>query len=705
MRAFYRNKDTRPEKKNSPFFSPMVQPKLEVSNPGDEYEKEADKMADKVVSRSSSETNNFFQANNTPNTNLSAKKAIQEKPLAQSITPLVQKKEETPPTKKDEKELVQQKEEEDKLKKPIEGVQRKEEDEVQTKKEDEKEIVQQKKEDEDEKKKTIKGVQKKEKEDDKEIVQKKEEEDKKERSTEGVQKKKEDKIQTQKEEEKEKVQKKEDEEPKKEKEKDKVQSKLEDEKKEKKEIQKKAENKSSTSPKVESALTHNKGNGSPMPQNVKTEMESGFGADFSHVNIHTDSEAARMSNELGAQAFTNGNDVYFNKGKYNPTSQEGKFLLAHELTHTIQQQGAKNAINKYPEVECSDGQTIDRAKTVVWFEQDSTNLRTDSNINFLQLVLEIKNYLNLAGPKGVVLIHGYASEDGDASYNLNLSLQRALRIKSLLVINGIPEAQMIPFAHGENTEYKNLENNRRVEVSYYPAVTCMEFAPETIFGSITEIEYSDGRDINNNADHDLDKFTHKPEDRSPDIKIYDNLLGESLAYSDFYIGFYTGTFGVDTSDDDRLFDHFEYGSGSQIDFKTGSDMAREIGSTDAFTTFAVEFEKSVREYYNTHHTLKGFDCQAELIRTRPNYIGGTDSLFSWAVMGGYQRLEARIDLSDGDINITYRIFDHYGAGVSDAWSYLPGLSAMYYLQHYVRSSSSTYKPFIWSVRVNRINDL
>jgi len=69
-------------------------------------------------------------------------------------------------------------------------------------------------------------------------------------------------------------------------------------------------------------------------------MESGFGADFSDVKIHTDTNAVQMSQELGAQAFTNGNDVYFNKGKYNPDSREGKHLLAHELTHTIQQTGA-----------------------------------------------------------------------------------------------------------------------------------------------------------------------------------------------------------------------------------------------------------------------------------------------------------------------------------------------------------------------------
>jgi hypothetical protein len=65
-----------------------------------------------------------------------------------------------------------------------------------------------------------------------------------------------------------------------------------------------------------------------------------MGADFSQVKIHTGEEAAGMSNALNAQAFTVGNDIYFNSGKYNPASDKGKHLLAHELTHTIQQSGS-----------------------------------------------------------------------------------------------------------------------------------------------------------------------------------------------------------------------------------------------------------------------------------------------------------------------------------------------------------------------------
>ena len=88
---------------------------------------------------------------------------------------------------------------------------------------------------------------------------------------------------------------------------------------------------------IESQLSASKGGGRPMDASVREEMEAGFGTDFGKVRIHNNSNAVQMSQSLNAQAFTNGNDIYFNSGKYNTTSQGGKKLLAHELTHTIQQ--------------------------------------------------------------------------------------------------------------------------------------------------------------------------------------------------------------------------------------------------------------------------------------------------------------------------------------------------------------------------------
>ncbi|MGF1499428.1 MAG: DUF4157 domain-containing protein [Elainellaceae cyanobacterium] len=88
----------------------------------------------------------------------------------------------------------------------------------------------------------------------------------------------------------------------------------------------------------EQKLANHKGGGKALPDETRGFMESRFGADFGDVRVH---EAPKESGAIGAQAFTHGNDIYFNSGKYNPGSSSGKELLAHELTHTIQQTGGK----------------------------------------------------------------------------------------------------------------------------------------------------------------------------------------------------------------------------------------------------------------------------------------------------------------------------------------------------------------------------
>jgi len=80
--------------------------------------------------------------------------------------------------------------------------------------------------------------------------------------------------------------------------------------------------------------------GTPLPAETRAEMESVFGADFSSVRMHTNSKSAQLSSSLKARAFTYGNEIFFDHGQYDPSSARGKRLLAHELTHTIQQRDA-----------------------------------------------------------------------------------------------------------------------------------------------------------------------------------------------------------------------------------------------------------------------------------------------------------------------------------------------------------------------------
>ena len=100
-------------------------------------------------------------------------------------------------------------------------------------------------------------------------------------------------------------------------------------------VQKKEERKTSAS--VADEIKQQDGKGSSLPPEVLAEMNHAFGVDFCYVKVHYDAAAAALCRELHAVAFTHGQDIYFNEGMYNPHSDEGKKLLAHELTHVVQQ--------------------------------------------------------------------------------------------------------------------------------------------------------------------------------------------------------------------------------------------------------------------------------------------------------------------------------------------------------------------------------
>lgn len=94
----------------------------------------------------------------------------------------------------------------------------------------------------------------------------------------------------------------------------------------------------------EERLNAQRSGGSPLPEGTRSFMESRFGVDFSGVRIHADSEAAQLNREVSAQAFTYGQDIFIGEGQYSPHTSEGQWLLAHELTHVVQQAAGGEAI-------------------------------------------------------------------------------------------------------------------------------------------------------------------------------------------------------------------------------------------------------------------------------------------------------------------------------------------------------------------------
>jgi len=92
---------------------------------------------------------------------------------------------------------------------------------------------------------------------------------------------------------------------------------------------------------LEKEIHQARSSGQALDSSVQRNMETAFGADFSGVRVHTDPQADQLNQSLSATAFTTGQDIFFSKGEYNPQSSGGQHLLAHELTHVIQQNGAR----------------------------------------------------------------------------------------------------------------------------------------------------------------------------------------------------------------------------------------------------------------------------------------------------------------------------------------------------------------------------
>jgi len=109
---------------------------------------------------------------------------------------------------------------------------------------------------------------------------------------------------------------------------------------------KRANSNSPTSSELANQLQKSKGSGRQLPEKTHSEMNQAFGMDFSDVRVHTDSKSDQINSELNARAFTHGRNIYFNRNEFQPNTSSGKRLLAHELTHVVQQQNPAKIRNE-----------------------------------------------------------------------------------------------------------------------------------------------------------------------------------------------------------------------------------------------------------------------------------------------------------------------------------------------------------------------
>jgi len=107
---------------------------------------------------------------------------------------------------------------------------------------------------------------------------------------------------------------------------------------------------------LESSINSARGGGQSLDAGLQESIGQAMGADFSGVRVHTDAQADQLNQSIQARAFTTGQDVFFRQGEYNPGSRGGQELIAHELTHVVQQKGEAVGVScETRSAHCSQG--------------------------------------------------------------------------------------------------------------------------------------------------------------------------------------------------------------------------------------------------------------------------------------------------------------------------------------------------------------
>jgi hypothetical protein len=214
-------------------------------------------------------------------------------------------------------------------------------------------------------------------------------------------------------------------------------------------------------PELEESIQRAKGSGQPLSENIRQPMEQAFGADFSGVKVHTDTQSDQLNQSIQAKAFTTGENIFFKQGEYNPGSKGGQELLAHELTHVVQQGGASNVQRKQKSQgkdnvlsssEKGKIQPQPKSARLGAIQKQAVQVSQQSPSGFLAKkgVMEnipggVKNLENVAASTSVVItlleqvaVRAAGKFGKDADFNANVAPQIDAAISSNLAETNIP---------------------------------------------------------------------------------------------------------------------------------------------------------------------------------------------------------------------------------------------------------------------------
>ena len=213
----------------------------------------------------------------------------------------------------------------------------------------------------------------------------------------------------------------------------------------------------------ERQLNVTKGSGQSLPEDTQSAMKNQIGADFSKVNIHTGPESIQMNKEVGAHAFTHKNDIYFNEGEYDPHSAPGKYLLAHELVHTIQQGDSGEIVQRKISEERKKELTKRAKKLYNAFEQDIFYFETTDEAAVHEALQGLNEEEITELKKIYKRLYSKKRSDrtlvDDIFIELHDSLGDLKKALATLMPNGMPKSEGLEIRNTITEEYAPLDAN------------------------------------------------------------------------------------------------------------------------------------------------------------------------------------------------------------------------------------------------------
>ncbi|WP_103670593.1 DUF4157 domain-containing protein [Pseudanabaena sp. BC1403] len=168
---------------------------------------------------------------------------------------------------------------------------------------------------------------------------------------------------------------------------------------------------------LESSIQSARGRGQSLDKKLQRSMGQAMAADFSNVTVHTDSQSDQLNKSIQAKAFTTGQDVFFRQGEYNPNSKSGQELIAHELTHVVQQDA--NKIKRMMN-EDESPKTIQKIVREVKEEKGWTGANYSEDWECINICNEVKQRISgweLCTVSGYVLVAGGIIPEGTRNGN------------------------------------------------------------------------------------------------------------------------------------------------------------------------------------------------------------------------------------------------------------------------------------------------